>query len=396
MAENKKDFSWPVNGMDYENYEAFCTWFTQYEPIINERQLIIWGAGSRGTGFATLMRKMGFDKFLFVDSSPRIWGGCICGTDIIEPDKLEQYRERVILVSPENSGEIEKYLNSHNYKKDEDYFLIQTRTYEAYIEEFLRPYGKKTLILGSCEFSAISLDDKDFRSMREMLFEKLGKDTTKILAIHGIGLRAQYHILHAQIMSGMVPERLLLQISIDTLVAKDHLFPHTQHAKLLKMIVDTQNKPSNEFLEYVSIAEERSRNPFMNPFEGFGTGMVKAKIRNYYTYYYMADLEENAEGLAYLKKILDEASANDIEVIPFVLPVNYQLAKELLADEFDTKYKHTLDIVQEVTDANGLLNLSYALDSELFAWPEAPNASLNDQGREKIAEMLCSQIEGMV
>ena len=97
-----------------------------------------------------------------------------------------------------------------------------------------------------------------------------------------------------------------------------------------------------------------------------------------------------------MKKILDEASANDIEVIPFVLPVNYQLAKELLADEFDTKYKHTLDIVQEVTDANGLLNLSYALDSELFAWPEAPNASLNDQGREKIAEMLCSQIEGMV
>ena len=42
MAENKKDFSWPVNGMDYENYEAFCTWFTQYEPIINENKKIVF------------------------------------------------------------------------------------------------------------------------------------------------------------------------------------------------------------------------------------------------------------------------------------------------------------------------------------------------------------------
>ena len=34
-------------------------------------------------------------------------------------------------------------------------------------------------------------------------------------------------------------------------------------------------------------------------------------------------------------------NANDIEVIPFVLPVNYQLAKELLADEFDTNTVET-------------------------------------------------------
>ena len=400
MCKQKKDFSWPVNGTSQENYEAFSTWFTQHEEILKEHHLVIWGAGSRGSEFANLMKKMGFYNFLFVDSNPKMWGGYVCSTEVISPDELENHRGKIILVSPENSYEIEKYLDLNNYRRNKDYFLIETEVEEAYVEEFLRPYDRETLILGSCEFTAICINDHDLTCMKDMIFQNSGKIGTKILTIHGIGLRAQYNILYAQIANGMRPKRLLLQIGMDTLIAKDHLFPHTQHLKLLKMLQDIQKNPSKEFLEYIQIASERSKNSLMNPFEELTqNGQIsKNKIRSYYQYYYMANLNRNTEGLIYLEKILDEAISKGIKIMPFVLPVNYQLARELFEDKFELKYKNNLKKIEELLEEKNisLLDLSYSLDSKLFAWPEAPNASLNSQGRKKTTELLCQAIKEMM
>lgn len=399
MNEGKNDFSWPVNGTSRENYEAFSSWFAQHEETVKTRGLVIWGAGSRGTEFASLMLERGFRDFLFVDSNAKIWGGQACGADIIPPAELNQHREKMILVSPENSREIEWYLDAHAYKRNQDYFLIETKTDDAYVEEFSRPYDCENLIMGSCEFTAISIHDEDIRCMEDMLFQTLGKSNTKILTVHGIGLRAQYNIFCAQIKNGMTPKRLLLQISMDTLVAKDHLFPHTQHVELLEKLLERQENPDEEFLEYVETARQRSKHPLMTPFKDQGgkEPHSKVKIRNYFQYYYMGNLDRNAEGLVYLAKILDKAYAQKIDVLPFVLPVNYQLAEELFGDRFREKYEENLSKVKEIiTDRNiRFLDLSYSVESELFAWPEAPNASLNSQGRKKVTDLLCQTLEEM-
>ncbi|MBD5456946.1 MAG: hypothetical protein HDR27_00025 [Lachnospiraceae bacterium] len=399
MCKHKKNFSWPVNGTSRQNYEAFCSWFTQHENAVRTRRLVIWGAGSRGSEFASIMMKMDFHDFLFVDSNPQVQGGCVCGVDVIAPSELENHRGKIILVSPESSSEIEAYLDLHDYHRDSDYFLIKNYVDDLYVKEFLRPYHLENLILGSCEFTAISIHDEDIRSMEDMLFQTLGKDSTKILTVHGIGLRAQYNIFHAQIASGMKPKRLLLQISMDTLIAKDHLFPHTQHVELLKKLLETQRDPADEFLEYFETACERSKNPLMDMFSSQGEKQPysKAKIRNYFQYYYMRTLEREAEGLAYLVKLLDEASENNVDVMLFVLPVNYQLARELFSDEFENKYEENLSEVKETTKGRNVcfLDLSYRLESRFFAWPEAPNASLNSQGRQVVTRLLCRAIEEM-
>lgn len=399
MAQKKKDFSWPVTGISQDNYEAFCAWFEKYEKKIRECHLIIWGAGARGSIFASILRTKHFFDFLFVDSNPRIWGGCVGDADVISPEELKEHQGEMILVSPENSIEIEKYLDENGYKREKDYFVIETKTYEDYLEEFTRAYRQENLILGSCEFMAISIHDKDHKNLEDMLFQRLGKDDTKILALNGIGLRAQYHILRAQIAMGMKPKRLILQINLDTLVAKDHLFPHTQHVELLKMILNTQEHPSVEFLKYLEVATVRSKTPLMPHFEHHGQEgyLSKVKIRNYFQHYYMAELDDDTEGLIYLAKISDCAAATGIEVLTFALPVNYQLARQLFEDKFDVRYESNLEKVKRVTEKKNVrfLDLSYTLGSELFSWPEAPNASLNSQGRRRIAELLCQAIEVM-
>lgn len=399
MNEAKDDFSWPVNGTSRENYEAFSFWFAQHEETVSSCGLVIWGAGSRGTEYASLMLKMGSRDFLFVDSNPKKWGGQACGADIIPPAELDRHRGKIILVSPENSGEIERYLDAHAYQRNQDYFLIETKTDDTYVEEFLRPYYCENLMMGSCEFTAISIHDEDIRCMEDILFQTLGKSSTKILTVHGISLRAQYHIFRAQIKNRMTPKRLILQISMDTLTAKDHLLPYTQHVELLEKLLRTQEEPDEEFLEYVKIARQRSKHLLMEPFKSQDgkEPHSNVKIRNYFQYYYMGNLDRDVEGLVYLTKILDEAFARKVDVLLFVLPVNYQLAEELLGDKFRKKYEENLSKVKEVTADRNIrfLDLSYSVESELFAWPKAPNASLNCQGRKKVTELLCRAIEEM-
>ena len=259
----RKNFSWPVTAMDREDYEAFFLWFDRYEQQLKTHQLVIWGAGIRGTGFSILLRERGYQDFLFVDSNPEKWGGCIDDFNIISPEQLEAERDRtnrIILISVENSAAIEKYLLERKYRRDIDYFLAKTDQYESYINEFLRPYEQDTLIMGDCEFSTMSLKDKDRDSLKDKLFIRCGRNTTKILAMHGIGLRAEYHIFQAQILNGMKPTCFILMVNLDTLTGKQHLLPRSQHVELLKGLLNVQKNPSDSFKEYIQIAEQRSKN----------------------------------------------------------------------------------------------------------------------------------------
>lgn len=394
---DKKDFSWAVVGISCDDYIAFSSWITNHHDLLEHKKLIIWGAGSRGSIFAWVLEKYGIDDFIFADSNPSLWGGKVNGADIISPSNLSFYKDRLILVSPENSGEIEEFLNEHGYLGDHDYFIIETKTYDKFMKEFLRDYRRNYLVLGSCEFDMISIFDSEYNSVKDMLFDCLGADSTKILSVHGLGMRAHYNLFQLQLARGMRPQNLILQINVDTLVAKDHLRPHTQHVELFKRLMDLQENPSEEFLQYFEAASARSKNPLMKPFESLESKerFPKVKIRNFLRYYFMSELDCDAEGLVYLGKILDLAAKENVKVLPFIWPVNYQLGREVFQEEFDIKYQNNIRKIEKIVQKRNIsiLDLSYSLDSKLFAWPEAPNASLGIQGRQMIAGMLAQAIK---
>ena len=74
-----------------------------------------------------------------------------------------------ILISAENSKEIEEFLEEDGYKKEEDFLQLDQIYMKKYVEEFIRPYTRDVLIMGDCEFSKISLEDTDMRNLAEML-----------------------------------------------------------------------------------------------------------------------------------------------------------------------------------------------------------------------------------
>lgn len=401
MSE-KMNYAWPVTSIDQADYEAFSHWFEQVKDLLCGQQLILWGAGIRGTTFSILLKERGVHNIKFVDSNPEKHSGYIDEFPIISPEDLERMRghqEYLILISPENSQDIQTDLVNKGYQKDTDYFVIESGQYSVYVEEFLRPYGKETLIMGDCEFSTMSLNEEDHGTLRKKLYQRLGKDSTKILAMHGIGLRAQYNIFHAQILSDMKPKRLVIMVNFEMLTGIQHLLPRSQHAELLHMLQDVQVNPTEEFKEYVRVAENRSQNLQMEFFTApeDTQPITEAKARNYFRLNYLYNLDSRTEGLEYLKKFFKLAREESISVLPFIPPVNYEFARKLFGETFDIRYGENVKKVREIVESSRLrlLDLSYMLDASLFSTSTTVTETSNSQGRERVADMLCAAIQEM-
>ena len=399
-VSERRNFAWPVTSIDQENYDGFFTWFTQNRGLLSNHRLYIWGAGIRGTSFGILLREQGVHNFTFVDSNPEKWGGFIDEAPIISPEELEADRtveKRIILISVENSGAIQRELDAKGYQKNRDYFAVETDAYAAYVQEFLRPYEKNLLIMGDCEFTAISIEDTRHDSLREKLYRRFGKEQVKILAMHAMGPRAEYNIFHALIAQDMKPERLALMVNFEALTGKQHLLPRSQHAELLNLLLEAQETPSEEFRDYVRLAQERSKNLQMEFFTGpeSAEGLSDAKARNYIRLNYLYNLDTASEGGQNLEKLLNEAVSEGVKTLAFIPPFNYQMAERLMGGAYQARYKSNEEKIHRVINAHGvrLLDMSFCLTSDLFTTPDTVTETSNDAGREIVADLLCCAIE---
>lgn len=398
----RTNFAWPSTSINRDDYEVFCEWFDQYEELLHQVQLVIWGAGIRGTIFSLFLKRKGYSNIVFVDSNSEKWGGCINEFVILSPEELEEQRaicKRVILISTENSAGIEKELEEKRYRSGRDYFTIKTKLYDKYVEEFKRPYRNEVLVMGDCEFSTMAVDDKDYRTLAELLSEKCGNDDVKILAMHGMGLRAYYNIFRAQIEMGMKPSFLLVMVNFDTLTGMQHLLPRSQHAELIQRIFDGLDEKNDEFTEYTELVWERSKRiqaEFFTAKEGTkDSAVTDAKAKNYFRLNYMYRLDMETEGVIYLGKILELAAEEGVRVVPFIPPVNYQLGESLFGDKFKQSYEKNLEKVKRFVEEKGaeLLDLSFSLTAEEFADRRTPDETANEYGRMKVALLMEEKIK---
>ena len=319
-----------------------------------------------------------------------------------EPEEVFQNREKysTILISVEVYGEIAKMLEEKGYVYQKDYFVIKNTLYEKYRDEFYRKCDIEYLIMGDCEFSKVSLDDRDMTDLREMLKLEMGEDKTKILAMHGFGPRAHYIILKELIERNEIPRKLLLMVNLDTLNGKQHLLPRTQHEKLFDLIYETGEDFSSEFVEYLKVINDRAssfKTDFFVEQNVLGNGGTQ-KERVHFLLNYMYRLDTNVEGLLYYRKLVELCSQTGIECTVFIPPVNYQLAENIFGEKFfniyDANIKKIRDLFSE--DQVRWIDLSYLLECSEFAAPNTSDEIANYAGRIKIVRILSERLrEGM-
>lgn len=390
----KINFAWPVTSEHAVVYQYFQNEVKRLKDDFINKRVVIFGAGIRGCCLLQVLKKYGFEHIVFCDNNPEKQGHCINFYDIFSLDQILQYREeQVILVSPENSEVMNKQLEEVGLVKGKHWFSFDLSVYDTYLEEYVRPVSNHVLIMGDCAFSHIELADEVTESLGDMMKNWLGKEQCKVLAMHGIGQQANYHICQSLLEKGERPSIVMLLV-MEALTPKAHLMPRTQHPTLIKKIAKTIRVPNKKINEYAKLAEERFKRFQVESFASFDKSGGDVSEKLYMKMNYLFKLREETEGVVYLKKMIRMLNEEKISIILFIPPVNYVQGRRFFGDEFKQKYEENFIKLYRILDKAeleyGVIDASFLLGEKEFAATNTVDETSNYAGRSKLMELFKS------
>lgn len=397
----KRNFAWPITAINKYDYLLMERFIDMYRDFLKSKKIIIFGAGIRGTEISIILKDIYHEDILFVDNNKEKWGGYIDGYLIISPEEMLKINtNRVILISTEEYVAIEDQLKSYGLVKGADYFCLHNNQYEMFVDEFALKNDYSTLIMGDCMFEMIAFDDKQKDSLAEIISDKMGSSNVKLLTMHGMNMLGFYHIMVEQCKQINKPKIFVVMINFETLTGKQHLLPRSQHTKLIEMINTMIQNDSSEFSEYKDLTKSRVENVnaeffTTNKYTTNNKGNINEKASKLFLKLnYMYNLDLNIEPVRYFVKIIDFCIENNIKLIPFVPPVNYQLGIELFDDKFEECYSRNLEALKLLISEKGfeLLDLSHIITKAYFSHSSTPDETVNYEGRQIVADKIVNKI----
>jgi hypothetical protein len=223
MSE-KINFAWPVTSENAAIYHHLTAGIERLRDTLSAKRIVIFGAGIRGCCLMHILERHGLNNIVFCDNNPEKQGNLINGYDIITLGEALGYEGgQTILVSPEDSGAMSRQLTEAGLKEGKDWFSFEISAYDTYVSEYRRPVAGHMLVLGDCAFTHISLDDEMTVPLGDMIKVRLGENRCKVLAMHGIGQQAYYHIIRSLLDKGERPVLVVLLLVVEVLAPKAHL-----------------------------------------------------------------------------------------------------------------------------------------------------------------------------
>lgn len=389
----KINFAWPVTSENAVVYKGFQSKVEHMKEILNSRRIIIFGAGIRGCCLLHILEQHGYKNIVFCDNNMEKQGNLINDYDIISLEKaLSGEYEKAFLISPENSDAMGKQLTESGLQEGIDWFSFDVSAYDSYLSEYIRPVTNHVLIMGDCAFSHIALTDKRTDSLGDMIKMELGENRCKVLAMHGFGQQAYYHIIRALLDRGEHPLTLLLLLVMEVLTPKAHIMPRTQHPSLIRSLVNVTQHPRVAFSEYAKLTEERFNRFQVESFASFQESSCNANERLYMKMNYLFKIREETEGIVYLKKTIRLLNDNNIPIVLYIPPVNYMQGKRFFGKDFMTKYVQNFKKLYGFLDAENLeysvADASFLLSENEFAAANTIDETSNYAGRIKLLNFI--------
>jgi hypothetical protein len=397
----ESNYAWPVTAVSKNVYDCFSNAIKLNMGKIKNKKVVIFGAGIRGTLFSIMMHSHGIENFIFTDNNEEKWGGYINTYPIVSIEKaLENKEDILIFITVENGVDIKKQLIMLGFIEDENFLLLDTNLYDIYMKQFNRKEIIDILVMGDCGLTHISLLDSQKSNLGKMLEDKLSDFTSKVLAMHGMGMRAFYNILCAQIYMDIKPKYLILPVNFDTFTGKHHCLPRTQHAELIKRIAEASKFNSEEMDDYVKLTEERSKSFHIEFSSKTSTKDNQSDLLNalYMKMNYMYKLKSDNEGVRYLMKILDLVKEQNILPILFIPPVNYMRGEQYFGQKFYEAYGANCTSLKNMLQQKNvdIMDLSYILTDSEFSDISTVDETANYFGRIQICNEITNYFNDIV
>ena len=390
-----KNYAWPITSVYKDSMDQFYNFLQDKKELLKNKTIAIFGAGIKGNEYLYYLRQKSYSNIVYIDNNPEKQGGFIDTFPILNlPAFLSTHKKGTfaIVVAIENYSGVKAQLESESLKEDIDFFCFKPLIYDNFINEYTGDCSNKYLFFGDCQFTTVSILDCIFEPLSDIVKKDFGFDQTIVLAMHGMGIRAFYHIFQTKLLMNQIPKKILLEVNPLTFTKTRHLLPRSQHIGLLKMIYELC--PTNEMADYITLCEQR----FGTFQTDFYVNNVKRQkdlnnldsIKTYLKLNYMYRFDPSVEGFVYLLKFIELCQTKGISLSLFIPPANYQLGGRLFGELFLEKYDAIRNpIISEIKARNvPLVDLSTLLTSEQFASVETNDECANQVGREIVSNVL--------
>ncbi len=386
-----KDFSWPVSAFNEKEFRKFSLDIDANRKKMFGRKIYIFGAGIRGCIFLKFCEMKDIKIAGFIDNDPNKADGCIGDYRI---QKFEEVHEQKIpyyvIVSTENSQGIIRQLTKEGLEQGEDFLSVTTDLYDNFADDFFRKDDYPYLFLGDCIFSQVAVGDSSYGSLEDMVYHEFGKERCNILGMHGMPIRTFYHLVRLLLKRGRIPQKVVLVVNTVMFAGKKNQLPRAQHTPLLRNIQEKLNFEDQEFADYVSLTKERMErfrtDAFVstsNTIKSRNSGrIVKLRMKMNYMY----SLDENEEGVVYLRRLAELCEEYRVGFFPFLPPVNYEYGESLFGEEFHVCYRANVQKLKAILERDcgvTLWDAGYLLSQEYFAASDTINEITNYLGRQK-------------
>ncbi len=390
----KKDFTWPVSSFAKAEYDFFCQEINGQKENMENKLLYIFGAGIRGCMFLKFFNTMGIEIVGFIDNDEEKWGGVIEKYSILSLEEVlkNDNSQKYIVISVENGTGIIEQLEKENLKVGKDFCHIESYLYETFEEQFFNRCQNHKLIMGDCILTQVAFNDISYKNLAELIEEKISN--VKILGMHGMPMATFYHLLKLQIRLDMRPSKLILFVNMAMFDGKKDILPRAQHPTLLMNIKEKLPFEDKEFEMYVRQASDR--------FRKFNTDIFTKEKRQsdkrrneqiqkmHFRMNYMYQLDEQNESLTYLKKIAKLTNENEIDLLLYIAPINFERGGELIGDGIIEKHKEHMEVIHSILQPYNyqFCDAGLELKKECFATQDTTNEVTNWYGRQEEVELL--------
>lgn len=394
----KQNFAWPVTTFAKYDYDVVKKWVEEYGSLLEEKQIVIFGAGIRGTLFLNFLQDFGYNDILFTDNNPVKVGGTVYKCPIVSYEEVVQKKEEVVVVvSIENATTVKEQLVKSGFVENQNFFYLESSLYKNFVEEFSAQRPTLHFVLGDCGLTDIAKEDTDHRSLSELIRLSMGEDCTKSLAVHAMGMRGYYHILHAYMNFMQKPKNVVVMANFDALTGKQHMLPRSQNAPLIRELCGVVNHQDAELEEYAEVTQARFDNFTMDCFtsskENMSSISQEKNDRLVFRISYMYELNYEIEPMVYMKKIIHLCKENKINLLFFIPPVNSEYAQELLGSAFREKYDANVASLREFIGSEiPVLDFSDIASREEFAQRNTVDEIVKFDARKRIAERLAQAV----
>ena len=378
---------WPIMTTNIDEKRYVQMFISQNKRKWEGRLLYIWGAGVRGTRLGYWLEREGHPAFAFVDNDSDKWGNDLAGHKIYSPAILDDAGGKFVLISIENSHEIDSILTHKGYRAGYNCLKLGGAADEAFLTAMNTVKGGGRLILGGA-LKLCGLEEDT--CLADSLEEKLN---CTVLALSGFPLAIMYFAVRQICSEGRTPAKAAVFLRYDAVDDVNHLLPRLQKFPLAEKLL-LRDQGNQELKHYLQCAYRRAKDYDIEkqncpPRGTDAPSSIEAGRLAYLKGIVMRELNPQNESFQYLRKLNAVFREYGTDVIWIWEPYDYQEVNRLLGFEGINTIEKKWNTIKDALGTGAVcFNMGHLLTTNQFLSFNAVGECVNGEGRAKITEEM--------